>query len=203
MEQLNLFEQTILTLPPFVVVDVETTGKDSKEGYIIEIGAKRDDGEIFETLVRPKIPIPEVITGITGITQDMLNLAPDGEEVFPKFFEFMGDRILIAHNAPFDRGFLMEEARRYGIVYAPDFIDTASIGRLLLPNLPHVAGKSRYTLENMITVFGIKNENAHRALSDVEATYTLFMKHLWPLCIEKSFNPVNQYEPSRQNKKIW
>ncbi len=93
-----------------MVFDIETTGFSSKNDKIIEIGAvKLKDGEIvdsFSTFVDPKVNIPYKITELTSITQNMVNGQPTIDEVLPKFMEFVGDSVLVAHNAAFDVGFI-------------------------------------------------------------------------------------------------
>ena len=114
----------------FTVVDLETTGGQCGPGNIIEIGAYRMVGrrltESFQTLVRPQGGfVPRFITGLTSITTEMVREAPPIEQVLPKFREFMGDRVMVAHNAPFDFGFLNFEFRRiFGIGLANQVLCT-------------------------------------------------------------------------------
>ena len=94
----------------FVAFDLETTGLNSREDKIIEIGAvvMKDGKEIdrFQTFVDPHQKLENVTTELTGITDAMLKGAPAIEEILPKFIEFVGDRVLVAHNADFDTGFI-------------------------------------------------------------------------------------------------
>src|SRR5664279_3363886 len=106
---------TALREVTFVVVDLETTGGSPQSSAITEIGAvKTRGGEVlgeFQTLVDPGGPIPPFIVALTGITDAMLIAAPRIEQVLPAFLEFLGDAVLVAHNAPFDVGFLKAACR--------------------------------------------------------------------------------------------
>ena len=99
----------------YVVFDLETTGFSSIKDKIIEIGAvKVENGVItdkFSTFVNPKVPIPFEITNLTGITDDMVMEAPDIETILPQFLEFVGDAVLVAHNASFDVSFIEQNCR--------------------------------------------------------------------------------------------
>ena len=99
----------------FVVFDLETTGFSPIADKIIEIGAvKVQNGKItekFSTFVNPKIPIPFRITQLTSITDQMVMDAPDIETILPQFLEFVGDAVLVAHNASFDVGFIEQNMR--------------------------------------------------------------------------------------------
>ena len=94
----------------FIIVDLETTGINYKRDKIIEIGAVKIDQkgkrQTFQSLIDPEIPIPKVITSLTGISDDMLVGKPLIEEVIGDFLTFVGDGQMIAHNAAFDGGFL-------------------------------------------------------------------------------------------------
>ena len=102
----------------YVVFDLETTGFSSIKDKIIEIGAvKVENGVItdkFSTFVNPKVPIPFEITNLTGITDDMVMEAPDIETILPQFLEFVGDAVLVAHNASFDVSFIEQNCQISG-----------------------------------------------------------------------------------------
>src|SRR5699024_9551723 len=102
----------------FVVVDLETTGGNPSGAHITEVGAvKVRAGEVlgeFQTLVRPSEPIPAFISVLTGITNQMVAGSPRIESVLPAFLEFARDSVLVAHNAPFDIGFLKAAAAQTG-----------------------------------------------------------------------------------------
>lgn len=158
----------------FVVFDLETTGFSSVKDKIIEIGAvKVENGKItdkFSTFVNPKIPIPFEITQLTGITDQMVIDAPGIETVLSEFLEFIGDSVLVAHNAGFDMGFLEQNCRYQELV--PDFtsVDTVAMARILLPTL------SKHTLDTVAKSLNISLENHHRAVDDAGATAEIFVR---------------------------
>ena len=158
----------------FVVFDLETTGFSPIKDKIIEIGAvKVENGKIterFSTFVNPKVPIPFEITKLTSITDQMVLDAPDIETVLPQFLEFVGDAVLVAHNAGFDVGFIEQNCRYQDI--QPDFtsVDTVAMARILLPTL------SKYKLNVVANALHISLENHHRAVDDAEATAEIFVR---------------------------
>ena len=158
----------------FIVFDLETTGFSPIKDKIIEIGAvKVEKGEIterFSTFVNPQIPIPFKITQLTSITDTMVLDAPPIEEVLPRFLEFVGDGVLVAHNAPFDVSFIEQNCRYQDI--QPDFtsVDTVAMARVLLPTL------SRFKLNIVAKALNISLENHHRAVDDAGATAEIFEK---------------------------
>ena len=109
----NNFERRNFAETNFVVFDLETTGAKTPPCRITEIGAYRvRDGEItaeFQTLVNPETPIPHFISELTGITDTMVKCAPKFHEVAADFLDFIGDSVLVAHNAHFDLRFLNHE----------------------------------------------------------------------------------------------
>jgi DNA polymerase-3 subunit epsilon len=150
----------------FTVVDLETTGGRTGPGTIIEIGAYRMVGkrltETFSRLVRPQGGIvPRFITGLTSITTEMIREAPPIEEVLPAFREFMGDRVMVAHNASFDFGFLDFEYRRiFGIGLGNPVLCTLRMSRRFMPSL------KRRRLDLLAGHFGLSLEGRHRGLGD-------------------------------------
>ncbi|MBC7293580.1 MAG: 3'-5' exonuclease, partial [Thermoleophilia bacterium] len=127
---------------PFVVLDLETTGARPGLAKITEIGAVRLEGlrevATFNTLVNPLRPIPPIITQITGITPAMVADAPRIEEVIPELLHFLEGAVIVAHNAPFDVGFLNYELRRLkGRQLGEGAIDTLPLARALAPGLPN------------------------------------------------------------------
>ena len=158
----------------YVVFDIETTGFSPVRNNITEIGAvKVKNGEIidrFSTFVNPREPIPYKIVKLTNITDDMVKDAPVIEEVLPQFNEFVGDAILVAHNARFDTSFIFEAAARQGIVFDDTFVDTLEMARDLLPHLP------KYKLDVVCNDLGVSLEGHHRAVNDAEATAECFIK---------------------------
>ena len=160
----------------YVVFDLETTGFSSIKDKIIEIGAvKVEDGKItekFSTFVNPKRPIPFNITELTGIADEMVMGAPDIETVLPEFMDFVGNSVLVAHNASFDVGFIEQNLRYQD--QAPDFtwVDTVAMARILLPTL------SKYKLNVVANALNISLENHHRAVDDAGATADIFVKFI-------------------------
>ncbi|MCR5369583.1 MAG: PHP domain-containing protein, partial [Clostridium sp.] len=159
-----------------VVFDIETTGFSPVTNQIIEIGAVRvEKGRIterFSSFVNPEVPIPFRIEELTGINDNMVLEAPVIAEVLPRFLEFCGDSVIVAHNASFDTSFIRENAARLGIPYNPTILDTVSLARLLLPNL------NRYKLDTVAKELKISLENHHRAVDDAEATAEIFVRFL-------------------------
>lgn len=157
----------------FVVFDLETTGKSYKKNKIIEIGAvKIVDGKItdrFSTFVNPNEPIPFKIVELTSITDEMLIDAPQIENVLPEFLEFIGDAVMVAHNADFDMGFLKENCKRLGIEHEFTSVDTVSLARALMPNL------NRFKLNTVAKALQIPLLNHHRAVDDAECTAKIYL----------------------------
>ncbi len=160
----------------YVVFDLETTGFSPIKDKIIEIGAvKVEQGKItekFSTFVNPKVPIPFQITQLTSITDEMVLDAPDIETALPEFLAFIGDAVLVAHNASFDVGFIEQNLRYQDIV--PDFtsVDTVAMARILLPTL------SKFKLNVVANALHISLENHHRAVDDAGATAEIFVKFI-------------------------
>ncbi|MCZ7418186.1 MULTISPECIES: DEDD exonuclease domain-containing protein [unclassified Micromonospora] len=155
----------------FVVVDLETTGGAPDGGGITEIGAvKVRGGEelgVLATLVNPGVPIPPFITVLTGITQAMLLPAPPIEQVLPSFLEFVADAVLVAHNAPYDVGFLKAACAKHGYRWPnPRVLDTAALARrvLLRDEVPN------RKLGTLAAYFRAATQPTHRALDDARAT---------------------------------
>jgi len=155
----------------FCVVDLETTGGAPGDSAITEIGAvKVRGGEVlgeFQTLVNPHHPIPPFIAVLTGITDLMVASSPRINSVLPAFLEFAGGCVLVAHNAPFDVGFLKHDAQAHGFDW-PDFavVDTALLARRTLT--PDDAPNCK--LGTLAKVFHATTTPNHRALADARAT---------------------------------
>lgn len=162
----------------FTAIDIETTGLSPKKEKIIEIGAVRyEDGvqtAAFSTLVHPQnAGLPERITGLTGITEEMLKDAPQEAEAMHALLRFLdGEQILLGHNIPFDYSFLKAAAERLGEEFAYQGIDTLALARQCRPEL-----QSR-TLAAMCEEYAITTECAHRAEEDAVAAAKLYF-HLW------------------------
>lgn len=155
----------------FVVVDLETTGGSPETDEITEIGAvKVRGGEVlgeFQTLVRPSAPIPPFIAVLTGITDGLVAAAPRVEVALPAFLDFARGSVLVAHNAPFDVGFLRRSAERLGYPW-PAFptVDTARLARRALTRDEAPNCK----LATLSRLFRTSTEPCHRALADARAT---------------------------------
>jgi DNA polymerase III subunit epsilon len=156
----------------FCVVDLETTGGSAEGGSMItEIGAvKVCGGEVlgeFSTLVNPHTQIPPFIAVLTGITNAMVGTAPSIESVLPSFLEFATGSVLVAHNAPFDVGFLQWFAARQGIPWpAFEVLDTAKIARRVITRDEAPNCK----LSSLARAFHASTTPNHRALADARAT---------------------------------
>ncbi|GAB4086095.1 DEDD exonuclease domain-containing protein [Myceligenerans cantabricum] len=155
----------------FVVVDLETTGTRASEGGITEIGAvKVRGGERlgeFQSLVNPGQPVPAFVARLTGITNAMVATAPDIAKVLPSFLEFAHDAVLVAHNAPFDVGFLKAACERLGYEW-PGFgvVDTVPLARKVVPR----DEAPNHKLSTLARLFRAEVTPDHRALSDARAT---------------------------------
>ncbi|HVE74750.1 MAG TPA: DEDD exonuclease domain-containing protein [Mycobacteriales bacterium] len=155
----------------FVVVDLETTGGSPATNAITEIGAvKVRGGEVlgeFQTLVNPHASIPPFIAVLTGITDSMVATAPGIENVLPAFLDFAAGTVLVAHNAPFDLGFLRAGCERLGLHWpAPDSLDTAKLARRVLTRDEAPDCK----LSTLARVLRATTTPTHRALDDARAT---------------------------------
>jgi DNA polymerase-3 subunit epsilon len=181
----------------FCVVDLETTGGSAARGSkITEVGAvKVRGGEVlgeFQTLVNPDESIPAFITVLTGITEAMVIDAPRIAEVLPSFFEFAHGSVLVAHNAPFDVGFLKHSARALDIPW-PKFevLDTAVLARRVM----HRDEAPNAKLATLARVFRASTTPNHRALSDARATVDVLhglFERLGPLGVH-SLEEVSSY----------
>ena len=155
----------------FCVVDLETTGSSPTDAGITEVGAVRvRAGEVlgeFQTLVNPEQQVPGFITVLTGITQGMVSSAPPIASVLPAFLAFAEGSVLVAHNAPFDVGFLKRAAADHGTPW-PSFavLDTARLARQVLTRDETPNCK----LETLARLFRSAVAPNHRALTDARAT---------------------------------
>ncbi len=163
----------------FVAFDLETTGLCANTDSIIEIGAViiKDGKQLdsFQTFVDPGRKLDAKVIELTGITDDMLKGAPKIEEVFPKFLEFVGNRVLVAHNADFDTGFVRQECARQGIPYTFTSADTFVLSQNLMPKL------NRHKLDMVANALGLPEFNHHRANDDAAICGLIFARHLQTL----------------------
>ena len=160
----------------FVVFDIETTGFSSTNDKITEIGAVKIENfeivDVFSELINPEIDISYKIQELTGITNDLVADKPKIEEILPKFLEFVGDDVLVAHNADFDMGFISQKSREQNLEFKNKSIDTLTLARILLPDL------KRHRLNVIAKALGIPLLNHHRAVDDAKATAHIFIKFL-------------------------
>jgi len=180
--QINLIEPDhdarLLPETDFIVVDVEATGSKLLPSRIIEIGAYHVTGGrivgSFERLLNPEAPIPPFITGLTGISDELVKDAPVFSDVADEWLDFVGDGVLVAHNAPFDLRVLNHEIGRTfpGQRMANISLCTIALARHFVPGL------RRYRLDAVADHFGIGIAARHRAGSDALATAEILIRLL-------------------------
>jgi DNA polymerase III subunit epsilon len=168
---------THITDATFVVVDVETTGLSPTSDRITEIAMMKVKNGVlvdeFSTLINPLITIPAEITQLTGIDNLMVQDAPPAREVVPYIAEFLDDAIFVAHNAPFDWGFVTETTlRERGIGLNNPQLCTVKLSKKILPHLPSKA------LGPVTQALGITIPERHRASGDAYATALVLVKYL-------------------------
>ncbi len=155
-----------------VVFDIETTGLSNRTSKIIEIGAvKIKGGEVIDRMdifCDPEEPIPEEITKLTSITDDMVKGAPKEKEAVEAFLEFAGDRMLVAHNANFDVGFIRVAAERHSLVFENTFLDTVGLSKYVNPELKN------HKLDTIVNHYKIGDFHHHRASDDAEVLARIF-----------------------------
>ncbi|MCX7923897.1 MAG: PolC-type DNA polymerase III [Clostridia bacterium] len=175
----------------FVVLDLETTGLNSEKDKITEVGAVKIKGgkiiDKFASFVNPEVPIPSFIQKLTGITNDMVKDAPTIEQVLTEFMEFINGTTLVAHNAPFDIGFLKHNAKAIGEHINNPVIDTLELCRKMFPEL------GKYKLNIIAKHLDISLENHHRAVDDSKATGEIFIKCL-EMLKEKGVKTIDDIE---------
>ena len=161
-----------------VVFDIETTGLSNTHHKIIEIGAVRiKNGEVVETFdefVNPGEHISEEITNLTSITDEMVADADPIEAVLRRFLDFAGDKLLIAHNASFDTGFIRIAAARCGYDFKNPFLDTLPLSRFLNNDL------KSHKLDKIAEYYNLKDFHHHRASDDAE-----ILAHIYFCMVEK------------------
>jgi DNA polymerase-3 subunit epsilon len=161
----------------FVAFDLETTGTRPREDMIVEVGAVMFDGaqtvKEYGTLIDPGCPIPADASAVNGITDDMVRGKPRIAEILSDFAEFCGDLPLVAHNAPFDYKFLLEDVKLHqspapqGLVF-----DTLPLSRQVFP------GMANYKLWTLVRHFDFPSGTFHRAEEDSAYCGLLFAKIL-------------------------
>jgi DNA polymerase-3 subunit epsilon len=156
---------------PLVFLDLETTGATATRDRITEVGLVEIDNGRFirewSTLVNPGISIPPAIQALTGISNDMVALAPRFEDIARELHEAIDGRVLVAHNARFDYGFLKNEFRRLGKTFTAPVLCTVKLSRKLFPQHP------RHNLDTLMARHNIHCDARHRALGDARVLWQL------------------------------
>ena len=159
---------------PLVFLDLETTGMLAAEERITEIGlVEVDQGEFvgsWSQLVNPEKSIPPFIETLTGISDEMVQHAPTFAELAPALYARLQGKLLIAHNARFDYGFLRSEFERVGLAYQPRVLCTVKLSRKLFPE------HRRHNLDSLIERHGLSCGARHRALGDAEVLWQFLQK---------------------------
>lgn len=159
----------------YVILDLETTGFSPKDDKIIEIAAIRVRNNVivdkYSVLINPGTHIPSKISKLTSINDSMVKDAPLINAALPGVLEFIGNDVVIAHNAHFDVNFLYDNTLAVlGKPFTNDFIDTLYLARKALPELSH------HRLFDLAAHYNINQDNAHRALNDCETTFYVYNK---------------------------
>ena len=149
----------------FVALDIETTGLEKSHEYILEVAAIRYrecvEVEKYVSLINPLVRIPRYVSQIHGITNKTVENAPTIDIVLPQLLNFMGENIIVAHNANFDIGFIEVWARRLGTYPCWNYIDTVSAAKKVIKGLPN------YKQPTVLNAIGYKQDTYHRAEDDV------------------------------------
>lgn len=164
----------------YCVIDVETTGRSPQWDHIIEVAAVKISGgqEVgrFSSLIQPpSMPggafVDDFIEALTGITDEMLAGAPFAPDVLEEFAAFVGDVPIVGHCVSFDINFLYDSFDRYlDRPFSNDYIDTLRLARKLHPEMAH------HRLADLVQLFDVAHNDAHRAMGDVEATAECFAR---------------------------
>ncbi|MDF2880035.1 MAG: hypothetical protein K0R54_592 [Clostridiaceae bacterium] len=172
----NELVSLLLSNNEFVILDIETSGlSPDKGGRIIEIGAVKIRGtkiiEKYSQLIYPEQKIYAKTIELTGITNEMLQGMPVYAQVLPEFHKFIGDNIIVAHNAGFDWDrFLLKFFLKVGIIAKNQIIDTVQLSKYIFPN------KKKHNLEELCNELNIKITNHHRAFDDCLVTAKALLK---------------------------
>ncbi len=183
-----------------IVFDLETTGLSSAQDRITEIGAVRlHEGAIveeFDTFVNPERPIPPKITELTGITDEMVAAAPAEADALAAFYAFCGDtRVLVAHNAAFDTGFLRRAADRCGLPCEYGAVDTLPLARALYPEL------KKHKLDTVAEHLHLGDFNHHRAADDARMLGEIYLCMLTDLRNLRGVRRLEEINEHLEDKK--
>jgi len=156
----------------YAIVDIETTGGYADNHRVTEIAIIHHDGmqitDRFQTLINPGRRVPLFITGLTGITNEMVREAPVFEDVAHEIFDHLKEKVFVAHNAHFDYSFLKKEFNDVGIPWSARKLCTVKLSRKIVPGL------DSYSLGRLAESLGITIEDRHRAGGDADATARIF-----------------------------
>lgn len=188
----------------FVVVDLETASGRPVPGSIIEIGAYRMQGrrilDAFQSVVKPRMRIPRFVARLTSITEEMVAAAPPIEDVLPRFRAFLGDAVMVAHNAQFDHAFLDFEFRRlFGIGLLNPVLCTLRMARRLLPSI------RRRRLDLLAEHFGLSTAGRHRGLGDARMAaelLSIFLEIASQIGLNRLDRLVDQYSRGLSGRRI-
>ena len=180
----------------YVAFDLETTGLSSKHDRIIEIGAVIMKNGVeqarFQTFVDPGRKLDKKIIELTGISDDMLAGAPDIADVLPKFVEFVGNRVLVAHNSDFDTGFIRAECTRQGIPYQFTAVDTLILSQNLLQHL------NKFKLDIVANALSLPEFQHHRAADDAVTCGMIMDRLMKNLEEEHDIHRLQDINPAMQ-----
>lgn len=184
----------------YAAIDLEMTGLCAKTDRILEVGAVRvRKGKVedtFSALIRQQGKIPEEVTNLTGITEEMASSGAELDEALEAFFLFVGEEVLVGQNIIFDYSFLKQWAVNHNYPFERKAVDTLKLARKFLPE-----GEKK-NLENLCRYFQIERQNAHRALDDALETAEVFekLKEVYGKGNEAAFEPTPlQYRAKKQS----
>lgn len=182
----------------YTVLDLEMTGLHAKTDEIIEAGAIRVRGGVisdtYSALLRTDRPLPEKVTELTGITEEMLRSGREPKEAMEDLFAFIGEDILVGQNLIFDYSFLKQWAVNHKISFERSAVDTLKLARHFLPQ------EQKKDLESLCQYFGIERKNAHRALEDAAETFQIFekLKERYGAVEESAFIPQRLFYQAKK-----
>lgn len=195
---------SIISFPnTYVVIDVETTGRSAAYDELIEVSAikilNNNIIDTFSSLVHPSGEIPEFISKLTGITNEMVESAPPISAVINKYITFISTHTLVGHNINYDINFINKYAVQYGFPpISNNFVDTLRIFRKLYPSLSH------HRLSDLAALYQIDYSNAHRALTDCEITQKCFCAMAEDINVKYSDMEqfINLFQTKNSSKKL-